>query len=640
MASMYNPGYGSDMRANMYGQTATDEEERRRRQQGGQQALQQPQQAQQPQQPQQAQQGGQQGGAQAVQTVQPVNRQAPPMPTAPAPVKPQPTFTELQKQGQARPAPPQQQLQGYAQGAQPMQGQMPVLQAQAPQQGGQMGGQMGLNPIAAAMGGGSMDQNALREQMARLQQGSAQRGEYANMEQQRQAAMASFTPEQQQLYAQAQQLGGAVDPIAVAMGGPQALAQAQAAMQMSANQSPVMMNSMARPTGDTMPGYVDPMMGSSAPSFGGDIGGYLAQGLNSVQQGSVPQAYQPGADIMRQAQGLTNMVLPSAPKYATDPDLLAQARALTGAAGGAFPQMGAPAGAAPAGVSAAGIDPLAAAGGGGGAAPAAAPMAAGGGASPAGGGINQLTEQSIAEALRNPSAFDNAEVQRLYGELGQGIDDEFAQRRTALQEEMAGRGLADSSIYGGRMADLNVARRSAQTALASDLAGQRARDFANARAQAIGMGQGQRQQVFGEEMGRGNLGIAQGNLALNQQGQGFNQRMSGLQFQNQLGQQGFQNQMDSARFNLGAQGQRFNQGMTGLQFQNNLGQQGFQNQMSAADMQRGFGNDAYQQRMGYLDRLTNYGQQAFQNDMSQAEFNRGLQSDQDRFFLQMLGLGG
>ena len=605
MASMYNPGYGSDMRANMYGQTATDEEERRRRQQGGQQA------PQQPQQPQQAQQG-QQGGAQAVQTVQPVNRQAPPMPTAPAPVKPQPTFTELQKQGQARPAPPQQQLQGYAQGAQPMQGQMPVLQAQAPQQGGQMGGPQS------------------REQWDQGRQQQEQM--IANLR-------ANPTPQQAQVMAQAQQMG--LDPIAAAM-NPQVFERqlAMQAQQMSVNESPVMMNSMARPTGDTMPGYVDPMMGSSAPSFGGDIGGYLAQGLNSVQQGSVPQAYQPGADIMRQAQGLTNMGLPSAPTYATDPDLLAQARALTGAAGGALPQMGAPASAAPAGVSAAGIDPLAAAGGGGGAAPAAAPMAAGGGASPAGGGINQLTEQSIAEALRNPSAFDNAEVQRLYGELGQNIDDEFAQRRTALQEEMAGRGLADSSIYGGRMADLNVARRSAQTALASDLAGQRARDFANARAQAIGMGQGQRQQVFGEEMGRGNLGIAQGNLALNQQGQGFNQRMSGLQFQNQLGQQGFQNQLESARFNLGAQGQRFNQGMTGLQFQNNLGQQGFQNQMSVADMQRGFGNDAYQQRMGYLDRLTNYGQQAFQNDMSQAEFNRGLQSDQDRFFLQMLGLGG
>jgi len=332
---------------------------------------------------------------------------------------------------------------------------------------------------------------------------------------------------------------------------------------------------------------------------------------------------------------------------------------------------GAPSG-APSGVSAEGVNPLAAAGGAAqfsGTAPAGPAQV-----SQASGGNN--FDRLMQEAYNTPSGFDNAAVKQLYDQMGQNIDDQYSQQQTALREEMAGRGLSDSSILGGRLADLNVGQRQARTELANQLGIQRAQDYANQRNAVLGLGlQGQGQALQAElgrgnldvnrqqaatsaELGRGNLDVnrqqaatsaelGRGNLALSgqrlgmeQQGQQFGQQMQGLQFQNQLGQQGFQNQMASADFGLRRSGQQFNQGLAGAQFQNQLGQQGFDNQMSVANLQRGLGNDAYSQRMGWLNALTGYGQQAFNNDMSTAEFNARQGDAQWRRYLDSIALGG
>jgi len=227
------------------------------------------------------------------------------------------------------------------------------------------------------------------------------------------------------------------------------------------------------------------------------------------------------------------------------------------------------------GVSGAGVDPVAAASG------RTSGGTSGGAGSPGNAAVNDLTAQQIEAALRNPSAFNNEEVMNLYNRLGMNIDDQFAQEERSLRNEMARRGLADSSIQGGRLSDLNVGRRQARTELADRLATARAQDFANARAQAIGMGQQQRQNLFGEEMGRGNLDINRG-------------------------------QLDISRGQLDVLRDRF-----GLD----------QNQQN------------FLQNMGYLDRYTQFGQQAFENDLRQADFNRMLQTDQDQMMLRLLGLG-
>lgn len=160
-----------------------------------------------------------------------------------------------------------------------------------------------------------------------------------------------------------------------------------------------------------------------------------------------------------------------------------------------------------------------------------------------GSGISSEVSGGISEAIRNPSAYNSDLVRNIYGQLGQNIDDDFAQRETGLREEMAARGLSDSSIQGGRLRDLNVGRRSAREGLANSLGQQVAQDYSGARDRALGMGMNRDQ--YGQQVGQ-----------------------------------------------------------------------------------------------GYLDRLMGFGQQSFNNDMQQAEFNRNIQNDQDRFMLQMLGLGG
>ena len=432
---------------------------------------------------------------------------------------------------------------------------------------------------------------------------------------------------------------------------------------------------------------------------------------------------------------------------------------------------GAPAGGA---VSAQGVNPLAAA--------AQATMAGGpggdGGApvgAPAGrtSAVDDLTDQQLTEALRNPSGFDNAEVQRLYEQMGQGIDDRFRQEQTALEEQMAARGLSDSSILGGRLADLNVGRRSARTELANQLLTQRAQDLAQSRNAAIGLGmqsrnaaleaelgrgnlslqgelgrgrlgldtelgrgrldldtelgqgnlalgqqraateaelgrgnlalQGelgrgnlslgqqraaadaaqaqaqialaQRAQTFNEEQGRagidlnrdrfglertlglgnldinrdqaalartlgtGNLGIAQQRLGLDTQGQAFGQRMQGLQFQNQVGQQGFQNQMSSAELAARLAGQQFTQGLQGAQFRNQLGQQDFTNRLASSDFDLRRTGQQFNQGMQTAQFQNQLGQQTYTNQLSNTElaarlagqqFNQNLQGAQFR----------
>lgn len=290
--------------------------------------------------------------------------------------------------------------------------------------------------------------------------------------------------------------------------------------------------------------------------------------------------------------------------------------------------------------------------------------------------LDSEMQRRLLQALDNPSAFDNAAVQQLYDRMGQNIDDQYAQQQTALREEMAARGLSDSSLLGGRLADLNVGQRQARTELANQLGIQRAQDFAQQRNALLGLGMqqqgqnlqaelgrgnlslGQQRQALDTELGRGNLslqgelgrgnlgiqqgnlGIQQGRLALDQQGQQFGQQMQGLQFQNMLGQQDFQNQMSSADFGLRRAGQAFNQGLQGATFENMLGQQGFQNKMSVAELQRLLGNDAFAQRMGVTDRLTDYGQRAFDNDLRSADFNRNVQNDAWRRYLDSIVLGG
>jgi hypothetical protein len=62
--------------------------------------------------------------------------------------------------------------------------------------------------------------------------------------------------------------------------------------------------------------------------------------------------------------------------------------------------------------------------------------------------------------------------------------------------------------------------------------------------------------------------------------------------------------------------------------------------MDVANFSRNAGNDRFSQNLNWSQFLRGMGQDAFSNDLERARFNQGVLSDQDRFFLQLLGLGG
>lgn len=277
----------------------------------------------------------------------------------------------------------------------------------------------------------------------------------------------------------------------------------------------------------------------------------------------------------------------------------------------------------------------------------------------------RLSREAVLNALRNPSGMDDATFKAMADRMAQEVDDEYAQRDVALREEMAQRGLADSSIQGGRLSDLNIAKRDARTELTTQLNIQRARELAQARAQAVGMAQAMQGQDFAESQGRAqlalarqqaasqeemaraglglqaastraNLGMQNQRLGLDTQAQQFGQQLAGLQLQNQLGQQGFQNRLNAGQFQAAVQNQRFNQGLAGVQMQNQFGQQDFANQMDSARLRADLQNQRFGQGMQGLAFQNQLGQQDITNQMNRTQLQAALQNQ--RFGQGMQGL--
>ena len=105
-----------------------------------------------------------------------------------------------------------------------------------------------------------------------------------------------------------------------------------------------------------------------------------------------------------------------------------------------------------------------------------------------GGGLGSQVQQMLLQLMANPSSYNSDAMRREYESGARGIDDDFSQRTALLKEEMARRGLSDSSIYGGRMSDLNIGRRSAQTELQDRLLQKLADTRAADTRSALGLG--------------------------------------------------------------------------------------------------------------------------------------------------------
>lgn len=244
---------------------------------------------------------------------------------------------------------------------------------------------------------------------------------------------------------------------------------------------------------------------------------------------------------------------------------------------------------------------------------------------PQGGGLDSQLQSAISGQLQNPSMFNQQAVQDMYNRLSGQIDDEYSVRNQRLEEDMARRGLADSSIRGGRLADLNVEKRSAKTELGDRLLERMATTGGADRNAAISQAMG----YGGQQFSQGLQGY-QANQGANQQNfqqdlaqrafQGDQQAMQLIQnmgiagFNNQAGQQGFQNQLQGTQMGMDIQG-----------FNNAAGQQGFTNQLNSVQLQNQFGNDAFARQLQASQFNQGLGQSQFNNQLAAQNFNAGQQ---------------
>lgn len=106
----------------------------------------------------------------------------------------------------------------------------------------------------------------------------------------------------------------------------------------------------------------------------------------------------------------------------------------------------------------------------------------------------------LMQGLQNPSAYDSDAVRASYEHLVGGIDDSYALQRQGVDEEMARRGIYDSTIAGGRMHDLNIGQRDARTQLAGGLIRDQAASHDAGRSNAVNQGMQYGRDQYGNQL--------------------------------------------------------------------------------------------------------------------------------------------
>ncbi len=87
---------------------------------------------------------------------------------------------------------------------------------------------------------------------------------------------------------------------------------------------------------------------------------------------------------------------------------------------------------------------------------------------------------------QNPSAYTSSMAADTFTRLNRLLSEGYDTQRSRLQDEMASRGLLDSTNYGGRLGDLGVQQSRAQADLAQQIETQAAQQYASDRSQALG----------------------------------------------------------------------------------------------------------------------------------------------------------
>lgn len=149
--------------------------------------------------------------------------------------------------------------------------------------------------------------------------------------------------------------------------------------------------------------------------------------------------------------------------------------------------------------------------------------------SPVGNGL----QSSIMALLGKPSAYDSQVAQQTFDRMKGDVDAAYNVDQQKIREEMASRGLGDSTIYGGRLGDLSIQHGHDLTNLASQIAEDQAKSSGQDRINAI-------------------------TTALGFQGQQQNSAQQALQNLLGYGQQSFENQVTTEQLNNTEQQQQIN----------------------------------------------------------------------------------
>jgi hypothetical protein len=140
-------------------------------------------------------------------------------------------------------------------------------------------------------------------------------------------------------------------------------------------------------------------------------------------------------------------------------------------------------------------------------------------------GVPPALRQAIASNIANPSAYGAPEAQATFDRLNAALSEKFGLQRREVDNQMARRGLYDSTTAVGALGDVAIQQSRAQADLAGQIAEQQAlqaqsdRQSANAQGiQLAGMDQNQGQFDVQQELAR-LLGVGGLNLQRDQLGQ-------------------------------------------------------------------------------------------------------------------------
>lgn len=143
--------------------------------------------------------------------------------------------------------------------------------------------------------------------------------------------------------------------------------------------------------------------------------------------------------------------------------------------------------------------------------------------------------QSLQSLMAKPSSYDTEAMRKEYNAGARTIDDEFATNQRLATEEMARRGLSDSSIRGGRMADLNVGKRSAQVELQDRLQTKLADRQSEDLRSALSLAMGYDDSMFSRSIQTDTLGLEKDKFAYQRSNDAANRATDTDRFLQELG---------------------------------------------------------------------------------------------------------